>query len=497
MKSLKNLRLLTITLSLAAGLYGPLPGAVSVPQLFSDGAVLQRDMPVAIWGKADPGETVTVSFAGQKAEAKADAEGKWHVWLEPMPATDPSMLIIKGTNQLTINDVCVGEVWLCAGQSNMEGYAYYTAEKEDPELLKNLDYPNFRYFRVGKEVPPKLLDDVGGDWVKIIDSNVRAINNLSAIGVMLGRDLSNDLKVPVGIIQVAWGGSKVEAWIPREVLESRPDFKELLDSWAEREATMPDTFEEMKAMQKAKDPNLKVTKPMEVPTRIYNGMLGPVIPYTIRGIVWYQGESNAYQPEPYREMFPAMITAWRERWGRADLPFIFVQLPGYQKPTAEPQFKSFWATLRESQEAALDLNDTYMVVSIDIGAEGIHPNNKTRLEPRIYKTVNAVGYGAKTPFRNPRFASADFQGGKAVVTLQDLDETIKTADGGPVQGFALAGSDNKFHWADATIDGDHIVVTSKAVPNPVAVRYAFGEQVPNNLVTASGLPVAPFRSDDW
>ncbi len=470
---------------------------VKLPSLFSDGAVLQRDMPVPVWGTAAPGEEVTVNFAGQDAGTHTDKKGDWHVWLEPLKATDSGDMTVKGNNTVTLSNISVGEVWVCAGQSNMEGYAYHVRDTEDPALFDDLQYPDFRYFRVDKEIPSTISKDAKGNWVEIIPANQRAINNFSAIGLMLGRQLSKDLEVPVGIIQVAWGGSKIEAWMPREVLESRPEFKELLDSWAERAATVPDSFEEFKKRGRAGDTSILVKKVQEIPTRIYNGMLGPVIPYAVRGIVWYQGESNAYQPDPYAAQFVAMIESWRKLWNRPELDFVFVQLPAYRKPTPEPQFKSFWALLREAQEAALDLDNTYMISSIDIGEEDIHPKNKMRLTPRIYRTMQGGVYGKDVTYLNPRFEDVVFEDGKAMVSLQDLQEPLKTKDSGPVQGFALSGDDRKFYWADAKIDGDTLVVSSPKVANPVAVRYAYGENPPNNLVTASGLPVAPFRSDTW
>ncbi|WP_309384379.1 sialate O-acetylesterase [Cerasicoccus frondis] len=454
-------------------------------------------MPAPVWGKASPQESVTVEFNGQTLKTEADSEGSWSVWLEPMQAQDGSEMRITGENAITLKNIAVGEVWLCAGQSNMETYAFHVRDKEDPTLLDDLNYPNFRYFRVGKETPPEPIFDASGRWTPIVADNLRAINNISGIGLMLGRDLSNELDVPVGIIQVAWGGSRVEAWLPKEVLESRPEFRIILEEWADRMEALPDSFEAFKKQPKDKESKNYVRNIQETPTRIYNGMLSPIIPYAIRGIVWYQGESNAYQPEPYGELFPAMITSWRERWKKPDLPFIFVQLPAYREPSKQPQANSFWGDLRNSQAAALALPETYMVVSIDIGDADIHPNNKTRLEPRIYKTVAGGVYHKDVHFKSPKLDTISIDGKAIIVSLKDMDEPLSTPVDEPIKGFAIAGENQKFHWAEAAIQGNQIKVWSDEVSSPVAVRYAYGEFPLNNLKTESGIPVAPFKSDNW
>jgi sialate O-acetylesterase len=470
---------------------------VTLSGVFSDGMVLQRGQKVPVWGRAEPSEKITVSFAGQTLNAEADTDGKWIAWLEPLKVEDKGEMVIDGTNKIQLHDVLVGDVWFCSGQSNLEHYFITVSEREDHEIMTNFEYPDIHLFRIEKEVTPQPLPGVRGKWAEATSKNLFEVQYFSALGLMLARDLYKAEHVPIGMIQATWGASLVEAFMSRATLESKPEFRPLLDSWTDREANMKSNFAEH---QKARD-KLKASGKdfviQEAPDRLYNGMIAGLIPYAVRGILWYQGESSAYKPVLYRTLFPALISSWRESWGRPDLPFVFVQLPGYQDPSPEPPAQSFWALLREAQELALDLPSVYMVVSVDIGDKDIHPPNKVRLAPRIYRTIRGAVYGDQVPYLSPRFERMEVEDQAVRVHFRQLEGEIKTVDDQPIKGFALAGADKKWFWADAKIDGSTVVVTSDKVKNPVAVRYGFSENPQVNLITSNQITFAPFRSDKW
>lgn len=479
---------------LLVGAFAPAVRAnVQLAAPFVTRMVLQRDMPVPVWGKATPGESVTVSFGGQNVTTTTDGEGKWVVWLQPLSASQRGTMTVKGNNTVTITDVVVGEVWLCSGQSNMETYLSDVNGQEDPTILQDINYPDIRMFKIAKEVTPQPVANVTGSWIAVTPANSVSIGAFSALGFLVARDLHKLQGVPVGIMQATFGGSRIEAWMPREVLESRPQFQAILAAWADREAIMPPTFAQYKIVAQT-DPAVAAIDVQEIPARLYNGMIAALMPYGIKGVLWYQGESGAYQPEIYRDLFPAMVSSWRERWGRPDLPFVFVQLPAYQTPVSQPVARSFWGDQRESQATVLNFANTFMVVSLDIGGTSIHPWNKTRLAPRLLRSMRGGVYGENIPYRYPRFDRLQISGPQVRVTFKDVGGGLATSDAGPVRGFALAGSNGRYYWADAAAieGGDTVVVSSTNVAQPVAVSYAYADNPPNNLVTTDGLPASPF-----
>ncbi len=463
----------------------PARADVKLPAIFSDHAVLQRDLKLPVWGWADPGEEVTVSIAGQTHKTKADDKGKWRVTLEPLSVGDPLQLVVEGKNKLERNDLLVGEVWLCSGQSNME-WPVSLSTNADLEIAA-ADHPQIRIVRVkgpGRQEP---VEDFDGAWRVC---SPESIPGFSAVGYYFGRELQDQIHVPIGLIDDSWGGSTCEAWIRRDRLENNPMYEALLQRWDQMAAEY----------EKDKDPQKGAALVANHrPANLYNARVMPVLGYGIRGAIWYQGESNASRAYQYREMFPLMISSWREDWKQGDFPFYFVQLADFKDEVAAPG-ESDWAELRESQTMTLDkLPNTGQAVIIDIGdAADIHPKNKLEVGRRLARWALAKDYGVKVPYQSPRYDSMEKKDGAIVVKFKDLHDGLRTLDAKQVQGFAIAGEDKKWYPAEATIEGtDKVVVKSNDVPNPVAVRYAWADNPVCNLYDKSGLPATPFRTDDW
>ncbi len=472
--------------------------SLQLPPLVSDHMVLQADASVPIWGQAGAGQSVAVAFAGQRKTAVADADGRWRVNLDPIKAGVAGELQVSlaGGESRTIKDVLVGEVWFISGQSNMEYYAHGLSK--EGRSLDDANLPKLRTFKVVKEFTPQPMPEVQGKWVV---STPESMRYFSAIGYLFGSQLQRDLDVPVGVIQATWGGTRVKNWTPHDALDADPRFAPMLEE--ERGfGPGPADRAEFTAQTNAHKQDNTLPKPVDAPhwpSRIYNGMVHSVMPYRIRGILWYQGESDAYNAGLYGDCFRAMIGAWRSRWEQPEMPFVFVQLPGYRDATEQPQNRSFWAELRQQQMAVLDMPNVHMVVSTDIGDVDIHPANKMRLFPRLYGMATAAAYGRGDVPRYPRVTDVRFNGGQVYVKFDTPGGALQTATGQPVRGFALAGNDRKWRWADAAIDGDAVIVRSSDVPQPVAVRYNYAEQTTDlgNLVDSAGLPAAPYRSDQW
>ncbi|MEX2309959.1 MAG: sialate O-acetylesterase [Pirellulales bacterium] len=456
-----------------------------MPAIFSDHAVLQRDMPVPVWGSAEPGEEVTVAIAGQTHNATADANGKWRVTLQPLSVGEPLKLIVEGKNRLERNDILVGEVWLCSGQSNME-WPVERSANADLEIPA-AHHPRIRLVRVkgpGSQTP---VEDFEGGWQVCSPGTVPGF---SAVGYFFGRELQQHLDVPIGLIDNSWGGSACDAWIRRDRLEGNPLYEAQLANWDKLAAEY----------EKTKDPAKR--DPLfgnQRPANLYHARLGPVLGYAIRGAIWYQGESNAGRAYQYREMFPLMIQSWREDWDQGDFPFYWVQLADFMAEKLQPG-DSAWAELREAQTMTQDrLPHTGQAVIIDIG-EGadIHPRNKQEVAKRLARWALARDYGRNFVCQSPRYESIEVKDGAVIVKFKDVAGGLRAVDAAEVQGFAVAGDDRKWVWADAKIVApDQVAVSSKEVAAPVAVRYAWADNPVCNLYNQTGLPITPFRTDDW
>jgi sialate O-acetylesterase len=472
---MSHLRPLALTLASWAGLILTAAAAPVPAGLFQDHAVLQRDKPVPIWGRADPGEHVMVSFAGQTVGATAGDDGRWITVLQPLAANAAgSDLTITGTAAVTLHDILVGEVWLCAGQSNMEftvdnHNAVYRVDNAAAEVAA-AHYPGIRQFKVGRQAALVPVNTLAGDWRPCTPATV---GQFTAVGYFFARDLFNRLGVPVGLINCTWADTPLEAWLSPAALAAFPGFRN-----GHPAAGAPPS---------AGDP--------WVPASLFNGMVQPLLPDAIRGILWYQGESNVGHAEAYGEQFPALIRAWRSHFGEGDLPFLWVQLANFAagKNPAGGQ----WAALREAQAKALTLPATGQAVAIDIGdPRNIQPRNKQEVGRRLALLAKAQVYGIPVDASGPVFESAVAEGKALRVHFLFAGEGL-TAAGKPLQALEVAGTDRVFHPAKAVIEGDAIVVSSPLVPQPVAVRYAWSNAPEANLFSGTGLPAAPFRSDSW
>jgi sialate O-acetylesterase len=480
---------------------------VKLPSFFSDGMVLQREARVPVWGTADVGEAVTVSVAGQTVRSTADAAGKWMVDLTPLPVGAPLEVVIEGKNKLTVHDVLVGEVWLASGQSNMEWSVRRSANADAEIAVAN--YPAIRMFTAKRSASPEPSTDVPGQWKAATPEVVGAF---SAVGYFFARELHQKLGVPVGIIHTSWGGTPIESWTKESVLRADEKYKAVFERWQRAVEDYPAAkkehdakvaqWEAAAAAAKAEG-KLEPTRPAAIadpntsrrPGALYNGMIAPFVPYAVRGFLWYQGEANAGRAYQYRDLFQTMIRDWRADWNQ-ELPFLFVQLANYRARKEQPD-ESDWAELREAQTMALALPRTGMAVTIDVGEEkSIHPLNKQDVGHRLAVAALAQEYDQNIPYSGPMYDSMAVEGNAIRLKFKHTNDGLVAKDGA-LQGFAIAGEDRKFVWADARIDGDTVVVSSPAVTTPVAVRYAWANNPAANLYNGAGLPTSPFRTDDW
>jgi len=486
---------------------------VGLPSLFGDHMVLQRNIPCKVWGWADAGEKVTVTIGNQSHTAMAGNNGAWSIHLKPLKAGGPHKLTVKGKNELAFEDVLVGEVWICSGQSNM---AWPVANAVDPDLESmTAKYPNIRLISVPQVGTQEPQQDFNGAWTRCTPETVK---NFSAVGYFFGRQLHQTLDIPIGLIDNAWGGSAAEAWIPKDVLATDDRYADLLKKWDdlaasydwdEVQANHQQRLEKWRAavIQARKDGKPAPRRPRNPrnpltgnhrPANIYNGVLKPTIGYGIRGAIWYQGESNSSRAYQYRNLFPLMITQWRKEWELGDFPFYWVQLADFRDESPEPQ-ESSWAELREAQTMTLKLPNSGQAVIYDLGeAHDIHPRDKQNVAKRLARWALANDYGYDIPYRSPQYKSMEKNGSRIVLTFDHVGGGLDTHDVRELQGFAIAGEDKQFHWANARIVAkDKIEVWSEQVSAPVAVRYAWADNPVANVQNVHGLKLTPFRTDDW
>jgi sialate O-acetylesterase len=501
---------LCVTLCFAARAFAE----VKPSALFSDHAVLQTGMSVPVWGTADAGEKVAVTIGGQHQSTTADSAGKWMVHLKKLKVGGPFEMTIAGNKAgdapVVVRDVLVGEVWLGSGQSNMQfnvsqkGHPPYGMLDEDKEIAA-ANYPQLRMFTVKTAMAIDPQSDVVGEWQVCTPQTVP---DWSAVGYLFGRNLNQELKVPVGIVLSAYGASTAEAWVPRSAMAADPLLKPMLDKLDAREnyfnahpgATDADAPPEPLTINARPTRAGALATPLHdpahnqhQPTVLFNAMIHPIIPYAIRGAIWYQGESVVGGPNGlllYHHVMETMVTQWRSLWGEGNFPFYVVQLPGQQNVSNNP-------LIREEQAKILLLPNTGMAVVLDTSeAHNVHPKNKEPLGYRLTDIALANVYGRKIEYSGPMFSSAKVEGSSIRVTFTHAAGL--TAKGGPLKWFQIAGADQKFVDADAKIEGDSVVVDSPEVPSPVAVRYAW-DNYPDtaNLYNAAGLQAAPFRTDNW
>lgn len=475
--------------------------------LFCDNAVLQREKAVPVWGRANPGEQVSVSFGSQNKATVTDAQGQWLIILDPMPATHaPADLIIKGDNEITVRNILVGEVWLCAGQSNMEWPVDWAANAEVEIAAAN--YPKLRHFKVAHAAAAMACDEVEGSW-QVCSSDT--VGKFSATAYYFGRELFGKLDVAVGLINCSWGGTQIESWMSPHALQSDESWPSVLSRWerelksylsreieyqAELDQWLMDSNyakAEGKPATKRKPQHPEGVGSRRQPGSLYYGMLRPLIPAAIRGVIWYQGESNAARYKEYRTLFPSLIRQWRADFLQGDLPFYYVQLPNYKSTS---RWGNNWALMREAQQGALKLPNTGQIITIDIGDwNDIHPKNKQEAGRRLALHALSKLYGKELEFTGPVFAG--FRKEKRALRLFFRHADGLHAKDPNMPGFGIADKDRKFKPAKARLEGETVIVYSKEARDPVAVRYAWANNPGAALYNSSNLPAAPFRSDDW
>ncbi len=638
--------------------------ALKLPSLFSDNMVFQRGVSVPFYGSSNPSETITVTLNGQTASTKAGPDGKWLLRLQPLSAGGPFTATVQSdTSLVTLKDVEVGEVWVCSGQSNME---FVESGADDYAQAQDEANPSLRMFTVGQASTEEPASDVRGAW---IPATKHSIGAFSAVALAFGRELQNNLNVPVGLIVSSWGGTKAESWTSRDALSSNDSLKIVMDLYREELKSFPAKYEQFKSdlkewiasradsgnegflkgwenrkidtstwksvylpgtieklepsedgasfdgaawfrtsfivpskwtgqalvaelgpiadyddayvngtkigMTKATNqegsklprtyriaPGIlldgentlairvyaaqgacgftgladqmkirpansdsdesiplagtwlaKVEKKVDTslqaphlpigpgnpkaPGGLFNGMIAPLMPYAMKGVIWYQGESNADQSSLYNILFPTLIRDWRQKWNQGQFPFYFVQLPNFHDRVSEPG-ESDWASLREAQSNALKLTNTGMATILDLGeAATIHPKKKREVGQRLAAIALSKNYGVHKVWAGPMFHYMVTNNDSLRVYFQHTEDRLKTTDGKAPVGFAIAGSDQRFYWATARIEGISVVLSCPEVPNPIAVRYAWADNPEINLVNSAGLPTAPFRTDNW
>ncbi len=507
-----NTKLKRNLLSIAAILLiCPAQADVTLPAIFSNHMVLQRNVGLPVWGWADPGEKVTVSIAGQNRTAIADGSGKWKLKLGKLSAKSPLILTVTGHNTIVIQDVLVGEVWLGSGQSNMQ-MAVNDVDNAWQEKA-SAKFPQMRMFTVARHPATTPQTNCEGQWVVCSPETVAGF---SATAYFFARELHQKLAVPVGIIHASWGATPIETWTSMSCQEAKPELAPVIKQW--RDTLLP--YDEAKAQaqyareletwtnsaeklqadgkpappkpQKLEDPRLD----KNYPANLFNGMIAPIIPYAIHGAIWYQGENNTANDlaKLYSIQLPVMIHDWRQRWNQGDFPFGWVQLPNSTPRTTNSAEFSRWSVIRECMLLSLWVKNTGMAITIDVGdAALIHPKNKQTVGYRLALWALAKVYGQDIPYSGPLPARQKIRGDQITLSFKHTDGWLVARDG-ELKGFATAGADHHWTWANARIQGDRVIVSSPEVKSPQAVRYAWAANPDCNLFNGAGLPASPFRT---
>lgn len=486
----------------------PLLAAITPAPLFRDGAVLQRDRPLPVWGTGAPREAVQVRFHGQTVQTVAGPDGHWRVTLQPEAASaSPRELVLQGSNTVIVRDVLVGDVWLCSGQSNMEFQVKKAADAER-EMAAAQD-PLIRHFKIPWTPSSVPRDTCEGQWVAAAPSTV---GEFTAVGYFFARDWRKATGVPVGLINSTYGGTQIESWLSAAALRADASYPAVAARWSEWRAELPERMKRYDvAMSKWRADKAEAAKTGQAfdrraparpegegtrrePSGLYQGMIHPLKPYALRGILWYQGEANGERAAEYHTLFASLIRQWRADFEQPQLPFGFAQLANFHR--AVDKSDQQWAFLREAQAAALALPATGMAVTIDIGDPGdIHPKNKQEVGRRLALWARAHVLGEAVAYTGPRYIDAEPLGATLAVRLTGMEN--RPPDATDLTGFELAGVDRRFVPATARWEGSRWVLTAPGVSAPVAARYAWRNAPIATLFSADGLPAAPFRTDDW
>ena len=484
---------------------------VTLPSMFADHMVIQRDTAVPVWGWAEPDEKVTVTMGGQTQECTAGQNGKWRINIEALAAGGPHTLTVKGNNTVDIKDVLVGEVWLCSGQSNMAMTVSRSANF--PEEQAAATCSAIRMFTVDRKTAVKPQDRCNGSWQVC---SPETVGSFSATAYFFGRTLQQELKIPIGLVNSSWGGTPIQAWTSDKAQRANEELtKTVIDYDARIARYDPVAIKTQYAKQmeawkakaeKAKDAGKPAPRRPRAPAdpsassgrpgNLFNGMIAPLAPYAIRGAIWYQGEANARDDANlYGLRLTTMIDEWRTLWGQGDFPFEWVQLPNFRAPQTEPVQTSGWVLVQEQMFRTLQHKNTGMAVTIDVGEEkDIHPKNKQDVGKRLALWALGATYGQDNVWCGPLYKCHRVQGGKVIIEFDHVGDGL-VAKGDTLKGFAIKGEGQPFVHADARIVDETVVVSSADVKTPDAVRYAWAENPDCNLYNKASLPASPFRTD--
>lgn len=499
---------------------------VRLPNIFGSNMVLQQEMPLRFFGWADPGEKVSVECLGQSAETVADENGNWRVELPGRLADGNTFHVkIKGKNEIDLNNCLLGEVWICSGQSNMEWSVARSAKPQ--EEINAANYPEIRLFNVPRHVTSNRPENnVAGNWQ---ECTPQTVTDFSAVGYHFGRELFRETEIPIGLIGSNWGGTRIEPWTPKhgfdsvEQLDNISRHLEKIDPTTDAGkkyhnqylAQVEDWVQQArKDVEAGKLPGAPPTKndfqPVSNATTIYNAMVHGMAPFSVRGVIWYQGESNAGDGLRYQHLKKGLVNGWRETFENPELSFYWVQLAGFQQPDDNPA-GSGWGPVREGQRRAMEIPNTGMAVTIDIGqANDIHPRNKQDVGKRLSRWALRDHYGQSDLVPSgPLYKSMKAGDGKIVISFEHVGDGLMTGkksgmdpvvptNESELTQFAIAGADQQWKWAQAKIEGDTVVVWHDEISEPAAVRYSYqSNPVGANLYNKNGLPASPFKTDDW
>ena len=514
---------LFVIVALVAVVAHPAQADVRLPNLFSNHMLLQRDLSTAVWGWAEPGEKVTVSISGQTAGTTTGPDGQWQVRLKPLPAGGPFELTVAGKNTITLTDVVIGDVWICAGQSNME-FGLGGSDNQ-ASVIPFATNAMIRLLNDKGPASPDPVQDINTNWV--VCSPLTA-GSASAVGYFFGKRIAAETGVPIGLISCAWGGTAIEPWTTPVGLRAIPELAGVLQEyetrWTNYTAALGNYtdvaahwVEQARVAQKNGTPIPPLPAPPVHPvvglslSAIYNGRVAPLTRYGIKGVIWYQGEANGQDGDIYYHKMRALIGGWRTVWNQGEFPFYYVQLANFQQSTDNPAGGDGWAALRMAQLKALQIPHTGMALAIDVGdAKDIHPRNKEDVGNRLALWALKNDYGKKDLVcSGPLYKGMTIEDDKIRIRFDSVGRGLmvgkKQGHGpatedleGKLQRFAIAGEDKHWIWADAVIDGATVVVSNPVVLRPVAVRYAYSMNPAGcNLYNQDGLPASPFRTDSW
>ncbi len=477
-------------------------GEVRLPGIFADHMVVQRNLPVHVWGMAAPGETVSVTFRGETRNATADEYGRWSLYLKPGKAGGPFAMTVQGTNKIALQDVLVGDVWIASGQSNMEfvmAKGDYRGVKDEKKEIAAANYPRIRLLYIARRSSNYPLSDaaIQQPWAACTPETVA---NFSAVAYFFARDVQEQEKIPIGIVDASWGGTPAEAWASLDALSANASLMPVFAQRAQMMNALPTDLLEEKKEQEETAAAKAAGKPVPTfpwrpepeswrPAGLYNAMIAPLTPFAIKGAIWYQGESNAF-PDAfpiYGELFRTMIQDWRSKWAQGNFPFLFVQIANWNPG-------KLWPELREQQREALILRKTAMAVTIDIGdPDNIHPKDKQDVGLRLSLGARALGYGEPIEYSGPSLRQVTTENHELRVWFDHAQSGLVSRNG-ELRGFTVAGADGKFLPAQEKIDGDTVIVSNASIQNPMQVRYGWAPNPDCNLYNGAGLPASPFQA---